>query len=66
MAESSRELFTGNSKSSFRLAREKRVYLVSAAGGNITRIEIVPRALSRREYVDRGRSLMSMLSLHKI
>lgn len=40
-------------------------YFISAAGGNITSIEIVPQVLSRKEYVDRGCHLMSMLSLHK-
>lgn len=40
-------------------------YFVSAAGSNITSIEIVPQVLSREEYANRGRHLMSMYTLHK-
>jgi len=40
-------------------------YFISAAGGNITSIEIVPQALSRKEYANRGRHLMNMRSLHR-
>ncbi len=40
-------------------------YFISAAGGNVTVIEMVSQALSRKEYIDRGRCLMNAFSLHK-
>ena len=40
-------------------------YAISAAGGNVTNIEIVPQALSREEYAERGHRLMKALSIHK-
>ena len=36
-------------------------YAISAAGGNVTNIEIVPQALSREEYAERGHRLMKAL-----
>ncbi|MFZ1735593.1 MAG: hypothetical protein WAU31_01520, partial [Candidatus Moraniibacteriota bacterium] len=40
-------------------------YAISAAGGNVTNIEIVPQVLSREEYAERGHRLMEVLSVHK-
>lgn len=40
-------------------------YAISAAGGNVTAIEILPQALSHKEYSGRGHRLMNTLSIHK-
>lgn len=65
MKKSSRRALIVNSTFYCQPVRAGMKYFISAAGGNITSIEIVPQVLSRKEYVDRGCHLMSMLSLHK-
>ena len=65
MKKSSRGLLIGSSALCCRPVRAGMKYFISAAGGNITSIEIEEQAFSRKEYINRGCHLMSMLSLHK-